>query len=63
MWIGSSPYISLSPVVAYGFVSLKLDLAYLCVCRTAPFHSWKNPVKKIMSVVNLGLQSLGLIRQ
>ena len=42
---------------------LKLDLDYLCVCRTAPFHSWKNPVERIMSIVNLGLQSVGLMRQ
>ena len=42
---------------------LKLDLDYLCVCRTAPFHWWKNPVERVMSVVNLGLQSVGLMRQ
>ena len=41
----------------------KLDLDYLCVCRTAPFHSWKNPVERIMSLVNLELQSVGLMRQ
>jgi len=42
---------------------LKLDLDYLCVCHNAPFHSWKNPVEGIMSVINLGLQSVGLMRQ
>ena len=39
---------------------LKLDLDYLCVCRTASYHSWKNPVERVMSVLNLGLQNVGL---
>ena len=41
---------------------LQLDLDYLCACRTAPYHSWKNPVERIMSVLNLGLQCVGLAR-
>ncbi len=41
---------------------LKLDLDYLCACRTAPYHSWRNPVERIMSVLNLGLQCVGLAR-
>ena len=41
---------------------LKLDLDYICACRTAPYHSWKNPVERIMSVLNLGLQCVGLAR-
>ena len=40
---------------------LKLDLDYLCVARTAPYHSWRNPVERIMSVLNIGLQSVGLM--
>ena len=36
---------------------LTLDLDFLCACRTAPYHSWRNPVERLMSVVNLGLQS------
>ena len=28
---------------------LKYDLDFLCVARTAPFHSWRNPVECIMS--------------
>ena len=28
---------------------LKLDLNYLCAGRTAPYHSWRNPVERIMS--------------
>ena len=41
---------------------LKLGLDYLCACRTAPYHSWKNPVERVMSVLNFGLQSVGLAR-
>ena len=41
---------------------LSLDLDYLCAARTAPFHSWRNPVERIMSVVNLGLQCVDLAR-
>ena len=41
---------------------LSLDLDYLCAARTAPFHSWRNPVEHIMSIVNLGLQCVGLAR-
>ena len=42
---------------------LKLDLYFLCACRTAPFHSWRNPVERIMSILNLGFQSIGLMRK
>lgn len=41
---------------------LKLDLDYLCACRTAPYHSWRNSVERVMSILNLGLQSVGLAR-
>ena len=41
---------------------LKLNLDYLCACRTAPYHSWRNPVERIMAVLNLGLQCVGLAR-
>jgi hypothetical protein len=30
---------------------------------TPPGHSWKNPVERIMSILNLGLQCVGLMRQ
>ena len=39
-----------------------LNLDYLCAARTAPYHSWKNPVERIMSLLNLGLQCIGLAR-
>ena len=51
------------------FLSVKLalvclfllhDLDYLLAARTAPYHSWRNPVERIMSTLNLGLQSVGL---
>ena len=41
---------------------LKLDLDYLCAGRTAPYHSWRNPVERVMSIINLGLQCVGLAR-
>ena len=53
------------------FLSVKLalvclfllhDLDYLLAARTAPYHSWRNPVERIMSTLNLGLQSVGLQR-
>ena len=42
---------------------LKLDLDYLCAARNAPYHSWRNPVERIMSILNMGLQSVGLARK
>ena len=39
---------------------LFLDLDYLIVARTAPQHSWRNPVERVMSTLNLGLQCVGL---
>ena len=41
---------------------LPLDLDFLCVARTAPSHSWRNPVERVMSTLNLGLQCIGLMR-
>ena len=40
---------------------LNLDLDFLIACRTAPNHSWRNPVERIMSIINLGFQSVGVI--
>ena len=36
---------------------LDLDLDTMVVMRNAPTHSWANPVKRAMSVLNFGLQS------
>lgn len=40
-----------------------LDLDVLIALRTAPSNSWANPVERIMSIVNIGLQGVGLMRQ
>lgn len=40
-----------------------MNLDLLVVGRTAPCHSWINPVEEVMSVVNLGLQSIGIVRK
>ena len=42
---------------------LKCDFDFLCACRTAPFHSWRNPAERVMSILNLGLQCVGLMRK
>ena len=42
---------------------LKLNLDFLCACRTAPFHSWRKSAKQIMSILNLGFQSIDLMRK
>ena len=42
---------------------LKLDLDYLLAARTAPCHSWRNPVERIMSTLNLRLQCVGPMRE
>ena len=42
------------------FINFNLD--YLCAARTAPHHSWRNPVERMMSILNLGFQSIGLMR-
>ena len=39
---------------------LKLDLDYLCAARTVPYQFYRNPVERIMSRVNLGLQAVAL---
>ena len=38
-----------------------LDLDFLCAVRTAPCHSWRNPVEQIMPTLKLGLQCVGLM--
>ena len=48
--------------LSYICLFLVLDLDYFIAVRTPPQHSWKNPVERIMSILNLGLQSVGLMR-
>ena len=40
---------------------LNLDLNLLCAAQTAPNQSWRNPVERMMSIIDLGLQSVGLM--
>ena len=47
----------LSPIAL--FLNLNLDL--VCAARTAPNQLLRNPVEQIMSIVNLGLQSVGIM--
>ena len=42
---------------------LKRDFDFLCACRTAPYHSSRNPAERVMSILNLGLQCVGLMRK
>ena len=53
-------YISVQLSLICLFLNLNLD--YLCVGRIAPYHSWRNPVERIMSIINLGLKCVGLAR-
>ncbi|CAG2243120.1 unnamed protein product [Mytilus edulis] len=39
------------------------DLDMICIARNPPQNSWKNPAERIMSILNLGFQSLGLMRE
>ena len=56
--------------VTYGSVQISLinlflagDYDMVLACRTPPCNSWKNPAERIMSILNLGFQSVGLMRQ
>ena len=40
--------------VQLSLIALNLNLDFLIACRTAPNHSWKNPVERLMSIINLG---------
>ena len=42
------------------FRSMNLD--YLLAMRTCPGHSFRNPVERCMSILNLGLQAVGMMR-
>lgn len=42
---------------------LSLDLDFVCAARTCPYQSWRNPVERVMSILNLGLQCIGLMRE
>ena len=42
---------------------LTLDLDMLVAARTAPHNSYRNPVERIMSLLNIGLQSVRVMRE
>ena len=44
-------YVSVKLSVIALFLNLNLDV--LIACWTAPNHSWRNPVERIMSIVNI----------
>ena len=48
--------------VRLGLLALfsELDLDTMVGMRTAPTQSWANPVERVMSVLNLGLQGVAL---
>ena len=43
-------------------IFIEKDLDMLVAVRTPPYHSWKNPVERVMSIVNIALQGIGLMR-
>lgn len=51
--------------VQLGFLSLfiKYKLSHIVAGRCAPCQSYIDPVERVMSVLNLGLQSVGVMRQ
>lgn len=51
--------------VQLGFLSLcmKYNLSYIVAGRCAPCQSYIDPIERVMSVLNLGLQSVGVMRQ
>lgn len=53
----------LSVIYTMVYLYVHHDLDYLVLARNAPGHSWRNPAERIMSVLNLGLQSVGIMRQ
>lgn len=54
-------YISVQLSLIVLFRHLELDV--LIAGRTAPSHSWANPVERIMAIINLGLQCVGVMRE
>ena len=53
-------YVSVQLSLIALFLNLNLD--FLVACRTAPNHSWRNSVERVMSLLNIGLQCVGLMR-
>ena len=54
-------YLSVQLTLIALFIQLDLDI--LVAVRTPPGHSWKNPVERIMSILNMGFQGIGVVRE
>ena len=54
-------YVSVKAAMIALFLKHNLDL--LVAAQTAPNQSYRNPVERIMSILNLPLQGVGLMRQ
>jgi len=54
-------YLSVKVALIALFRDLNLDV--LIALRTAPSNSWANPVERIMSIINIGLQGVGVMRR
>ena len=39
-----------------------MDKDMVLAVRTPPYHSWKDPAEMIMSILNIALQGIGLVR-
>ena len=55
-----STFVSVQLSLIALFINLNLDL--LCSAWTAPYQSWRNPMERIMSILKLGFQSVGIMR-
>ena len=42
------------------FLAMGKDM--VLAVRTPPYHSWKDPAERIMSILNIALQGIGLVR-
>ena len=47
-----------SVMISYICAFRWLNLDYLAAVQTAPNNSWTNPCERLMSILNLGLQSV-----
>ena len=54
-------YLSVQISLISLFIDLDLDM--LVAARTAPQNSYRNPVERVMSLLNIGLQAVGMMRQ
>ena len=43
-------------------IFLAMDKDMVLAVRTPPFHSWKDPAERIMSILNIALQGIGMVR-